>query len=210
MATLFEIPMQSERDLRSANKEFKRSKDATARWRYGGKPASGCHLNLTTNETEGGSEEQRSKVRPMGRFSEESSYNKKVKSRMEHNIVKTNRANYDLPFGRVKSKMSAAEEVLASINDLPSPDPTQLMSFSDHVLYSFDRAETPGKPLSLDLFIKQPTGRDTERLVEKEYEILDGNGEPLKGRKARSILRKSGSDLASKDGPVEDDDFELV
>lgn len=202
--------MQSERDLRSASKEFKRSKDAMARWRYGTKPANGCHLNLTTYEAEGGSGEQRSKVRPLGRFSDECSYNKKVRSKMEHNIVKTNRANYDLPFARVKSKMSAADEVLASINDLPSPDATQHMSFSDHVLYSFDRAETPGKPVSLEAFVKQPTGRDTERLVEKEYEVLDGNGEPLKGRKARSILRKSGSDLASKDQPVEDDDFELV
>jgi hypothetical protein len=84
-----------------------------------------------------------------------------------------------------------------------------MMSFSDHVLYSFDQSDTPGKPMSLEVFVKQPTGRDTERLVEKEYEILDENGEPLKGRKARNILRKSGSDLA-KDEPVVDEDFELV
>jgi hypothetical protein len=208
MTTLFETPMQSERDLRSAHKERKRSKDSTAKWTFGARPSGGCHLNLTTYETEGGSEAQRSKMRPMGKYSDDCGASRFGK---QHNMVKMTRANYNLPPGRVKSRMDAAEEVL-SYSELPSPGLStsqQMMSFSDHILYSFDQSDTPGKPVSLEVFVKQPTGRDTERLVEKEYEILDENGEPLKGRKARNILRKSGSDLA-KDEPVVDEDFELV
>lgn len=217
MATLFETPMQSERDLRSARKEWKRSKDSTSKWGFGARPSSGCHLNLATYEIEGGSEEQRTKIRPMGKFSDDhnTSTTRNNNSAKKHNMVKMTRANWYEPHSRVKSRMNAAEEV-SSFNDQQlgnsgiSSQNNNLMSFSDHVLYSFDKAETPGKPLSLDVFVKQPTGRDTEKLVEKEYEILDQNGEPLRGRKARSILRKSGSDLAKDHSPLEDDDFELV
>ena len=80
----------------------------------------------------------------------------------------------------------------------------------DNILYSFDRSETPGKPLSLDVFVKT-NPRETEKLVEKEYEILDGNGEPLRGRKARRDLRrKSPKPIAEESGTIDDDGFELV
>lgn len=34
----FDRPVQSERDLRSANKEWKRGKDSSVKWSYGAKP----------------------------------------------------------------------------------------------------------------------------------------------------------------------------
>ena len=82
-------------------------------------------------------------------------------------------------------------------------------SVSDNVFYSFDRSESPGKPLALDIFVKT-TGRETERLVEKEYEVVDGNGETLKGRKARRNLRMGVAESSNADLLDEADGFELV
>lgn len=82
----------------------------------------------------------------------------------------------------------------------------------DNVLYSFDRADSPGRPLTLEVFVKK-TGRDTEKFVEKEYEILDVNGDALKGRKARRNLRggaNTGTKSTEEEAEVDEDGFELV
>lgn len=82
----------------------------------------------------------------------------------------------------------------------------------DNVLYNFDRADSPGRPLTLEVFVKK-TGRDTEKLVEKEYEVLDVNGDALKGRKARRNLRggvRSGAKSTDQEAEVDEDGFELV
>jgi len=139
----------------------------------------------------------------------------------EHNITKM-RGNYQMPSSRVRGKYAAREEMSEanrSIADLLPLSPIGSRHSSsagvdvlDNVLYSFDRADTPGRPLALDVFVKT-TGRDTERLVEKEYEVLDANGEPLRGRKARRNLRKAVTDLGraqDADAAEEDDGFELV
>lgn len=77
-------------------------------------------------------------------------------------------------------------------------------------LYSFDATDTPGKPLSLDIFVK-PNTKETEKLVEKEYEIVDSNGDELKGRKARlRNLRRPNQAGAPEPDAVEDEGFELV
>lgn len=119
----------------------------------------------------------------------------------------------NLPAGRVRERIHLNDEIKEtsrSIADiLPRYPLTRRLSAADHVLYSFDRAETPGKPLGLDVFVKK-SGRETEKLVEKEYEVLDGNGEALKGRKARRHLRKVASDPAASQTTEEDDGFELV
>lgn len=95
------------------------------------------------------------------------------------------------------------------IDLLPSPSRIRKPSVTDGFLYSFDRTDTPGKPLSLDIFVKT-NPKETEKLVEKEYEILDYNGDALKGRRARRNLRRQ--DLAPAEEPaiIEDDGFELV
>lgn len=129
------------------------------------------------------------------------------------------RSNWDMPVGRVRAKLYAKREIndasSRSVSELPpiSPLVRRLSAADSGVLYSFDRAETPGRPLTLDIFVKGPTGRDTERFVEKEYEILDANGEPLKGRKARRNLRHAATDVGGADqgdDAEEDDGFELV
>lgn len=119
----------------------------------------------------------------------------------------------------MRSKVSAQEEIdeaaftSRSILDyLPSPA-RRHSSSADNVLYSFDRQDSPGRPLTLDIFVKKG-GRETERFVEKEYEILDANGDALKGRKARRDLRRgvtNGSKSADDDAPeIDEDGFELL
>ncbi|KAL1868970.1 hypothetical protein VTK73DRAFT_3431 [Phialemonium thermophilum] len=211
---MLETPVQYERDLRSASKEWKRSKDSTTKWSFGSRPLSGCHLDLSTYETVGGSESQRAKSRPRGKASD---VLKTTNLKKEHNIIKTTRGNYEMPAGRVRAKTNAYDEisdVRSSFTDgLPAPGSlTRKMTASDNFLYSFDRTESPGRPLTLDIFLKPSTPRDTERLVEKEYEILDDNGQALKGRKARRILRKgtAAEPLGKDEAPTEDEGFELV
>lgn len=66
----FETPAQYERDIRSGQKEWKRTKDSSAKWSHGHKPATGCRLDGVTLEAVGGTEEQRSKSRPRKKYSE--------------------------------------------------------------------------------------------------------------------------------------------
>lgn len=119
----------------------------------------------------------------------------------------------------MRSKLSAQEEideaanVARSILDYLPGSPQQLKSNPmDQVLYSFDRTDSPGRPLTLDVFVKS-TGRETEKFVEKEYEVIDVNGDALKGRKARRSLRRgpaSDAKSAGDDVEVDEDGFELV
>lgn len=133
------------------------------------------------------------------------------------NMVKP-KMSWDLPSGRARAKVSAMEELDDStmtrslLDMLPSattvhPQPT---ATPDMFLYSFDATDTPGKPLSLDIFVK-PNTKETEKLVEKEYEIVDSNGDELKGRKARlRNLRRPNQAGAPEPDAVEDEGFELV
>lgn len=120
---------------------------------------------------------------------------------------------------RTRSKVSAKEEmeeaakVSRSILDyLPSSPRRQSSNPMDNILYSFDRADSPGRPLTLEVFVKT-TGRDTEKFVEKEYEVIDSHGDALKGRKARRNLRRGGStglNGAEEELQFDEDGFELV
>lgn len=106
--------------------------------------------------------------------------------------------------------MNDPSNTTRSIYEMLSSPVERRASGSDNFLYSFDRTETPGKPLSLEVFLKT-NPRETEKLVEKEYEILDGNGEALKGRKARRDLRRqSPHAIVEEPGTIEDEGFELI
>jgi hypothetical protein len=130
-----------------------------------------------------------------------------------HNIVK---AKYikNVPQKYSRAKVNAMEELddaatsRSLVDMLPSPDSRRRLTVSDDYLYSFDRTQSPGKPLSLDIFVKT-NPRLTEKLVEKEYEILDTNGDALTGRKARRNLRRQPQPFAEPE-TVEDDGFELI
>ncbi|KAK0629969.1 hypothetical protein B0T17DRAFT_506481 [Bombardia bombarda] len=216
MAASFEST-QFERDLRSANKEWKRTKDSSAKWSHGSRPLSGVRLNMITGEPLNGTPSQHAKARPLPKFSDEHSNRKKLKG---YNIVKSRGSHHTVPFGRVRTQIyahdEARDEASRSLGELPplSPLSRKQLNMSDNgVLYNFDRSDTPGRPLTLGIFVKT-NGRDgTERLVEKEYEVLDARGEAHKGRKARRILRNpaaAGVVDEGDEGSVEDDGFELV
>ena len=83
---------------------------------------------------------------------------------------------------------------------------------SDPFLYSFDRTDTPGRPLTLELFVKTPTGKETEKLVEREYAVVDGNGESVSGRKATRRVLRTGTSAAVQEeqSVIEDEGFELI
>ena len=120
--------------------------------------------------------------------------------------------------GRARVVTSTCE-ALEDARRFPSADPAygglswhMSAAAPDNFLYSFDRTDSPGRPLTLDTFVKPPHPRETERLVEKEYEILDTNGQPLKGRKAKQNLRRGPSNKSDVDvdGLDDEDGFELV
>lgn len=138
-----------------------------------------------------------------------------------HNIVKT-RGNWDMPQRRVMSVWSAVEEMkdpdlTRSYIDEVVPDRTQpqrrrAASVSDNgLLYSFDSVVTPGAPTSLEQYVRPSAkpGRETEKLVSREYEVLDDKGDVVRGRKARATLARK-HDSAPEALVEEEDDFELV
>ncbi|KAL0944179.1 uncharacterized protein CTRU02_202066 [Colletotrichum truncatum] len=202
MATMTESNAQYERDLRSAHQDYKRDKDSQSKWSNGARPSAGCRMDWATLEAVGGTDHQRAKTRPRGKTSE-SSHHKKT----QHNVTKF-RSHWELPQGRLNSAMQAKEQIAdplsQSLMDLaPSYGGWRNLSASEDWKYSYDKVESPNRPLTLEVFIKT-SGRETERMVEKEYEILNQNGQILKGRKARQNLRQE--HVPS----TEDEGFELV
>lgn len=217
MASTIETPAQFERDLRSAHKGWKRGKDSREKWAHGHRPAAGVKWNyITAGVADGTPEVLLSKSRPIKKYSDycHDSHHKK-----HGNTMKITRpqpclfgANNGRPSGRIGARGEIEDpEASRSIIDLLVPAARKEswgFHSMDGVLYSFDAADTPSRPVTLEAFVKT-NNRTTEKLVEKEYEILDANGELLKGRKARSDLRKSASG-AGGSGGIDDDDFELV
>ncbi|EJT74959.1 hypothetical protein GGTG_08797 [Gaeumannomyces tritici R3-111a-1] len=218
MAAMIETPAQFERDLRSAHKGWKRGKDSRAKWAHGHRPAAGVKWNhFTGGAADETPEVLLSKSRPDKKYSDycHDSHHKK-----HPNYVKVTRP---LPYmlgpsnGRPSGRMGARGEIedpeaSRSIIDLLVPAARKEswgFHSMDGVLYSFDAVDTPSRPVTLETFVKA-NNRTTEKMVEKEYEILDANGELLKGRKARSDLRKSANGAGGSGGGIDDDDFELV
>jgi hypothetical protein len=120
--------------------------------------------------------------------------------------------SYSRPKAGVVVELQDPSNMSRSLHELlPSPYNRRKMSVADNFLYSFDKSESPGKPLSLEVFVKTDT-KQTEKFVEKEYEILDYNGDPVKGRKALKDVHR-GKMMAppvEEDGLLEVDGFELV
>ena len=61
---IYETPAQHERDLRSANKDWKRSKDASTKWALGGDVMPGVQLNHAGEVANNATEAQLAHVRP--------------------------------------------------------------------------------------------------------------------------------------------------
>ncbi|SPQ23668.1 9ba76f0a-b210-4479-a94d-af74db8261e0 [Thermothielavioides terrestris] len=231
MAASVESP-QFERDLRSARKEWKRTKDSAVKWSHGRRHLAGIRVNILGEAINPA--DAPDKFRPGKKYSDFGHPLSKPKT----NLVKINSLSADLPSSRKRAKIHALAEIeAASRGDLSSqlpnapttagshPSPSLVRSLSasadSGVLYSFDRADTPGRPLTLEVFVKKTTARETERLVEREYEVLDATGEAVKGRRARALLRRAETGAAEGEGKggggpdggegVEDEEgFELV
>ncbi|KAM7196368.1 hypothetical protein V8F20_007027 [Naviculisporaceae sp. PSN 640] len=203
-------PSEFQRDFRAT--PLKREKDHDIKWSRGARPGAGVKMTwagvLTT-----GSAEQQEVIRPRTKFSDSHRNFKR-----EHNIVKPH-GNWYMPNGRVRTKVYAQKEIedsalsrsLAEMS-LP-PSPLRGLSASDNIFYSFDKPDSPGRPVTLDIFVKT-TGRETERLIEREYEVINTKGESLRGKRARRDLRKTHADpntsLGSEDDVIEDEGFEII
>ncbi|CAK7241882.1 MAG: hypothetical protein STHCBS139747_003355 [Sporothrix thermara] len=94
---------------------------------------------------------------------------------------------------------------------IPADDGSaRLLHHQHHQHHHYDHSDLtdgPLRSLPLAAFIKKPTVRDTERLVNREYEIVDSDGSTATGRRARELLRQSAPSTIE---PTTDDDFELI
>ncbi|KAI0409496.1 hypothetical protein F4802DRAFT_593141 [Xylaria palmicola] len=201
------------RDLRSDAHETKRVKDHNHKWARGKRPSPGVRTRwLENGPIVTGSKEQQEKVRP-----DSLPHSKHIRS---PNVTKDHTGGHRLhmiPEGYWWSKTDALVELRdpanmsASLRELlPSPHTRRKQSVSDDFLYNFDKSESPGRPLPLEVFVKTNT-KATEKFVEKEYEILDYKGDPVKGRKALKDLHRGKTAPPVEEAElVEDEGFELV
>ncbi|KAI1267003.1 hypothetical protein F5Y18DRAFT_354119 [Xylariaceae sp. FL1019] len=204
------VEFDQARDLRGATREFKRHKDHQAQWAHGKRNLAGVKFDLEGNTK--ASESMLEKKRPdkaPGHYKIHAPSANVNKAGFNHwrNIV---------PQSHIRGKHQKMESndpanLSESLRDLlPSPPRSRKPTISEDFLYSFDKTESPGKPLSLDAYIKT-NPRDMEKLVEREWMVVDNNGEAVKGRKARMNLRHGKSaPLVEEPELIEDDGFELL
>ncbi|KAK4231319.1 hypothetical protein QBC38DRAFT_451334 [Podospora fimiseda] len=196
------------RDIRQAGTERKRDKDHTSKWSYGHRDPQIGNAKFRPNKIHVGPAKPHS------------------------NFVK-GRAHWNAPQTQFRTKLHAKSEIQASIDwplsgsgdwikGLGSPVTSRSSSFSassnDPYLYSFDRTDTPGAPLSLAAFVKAPSAQETDRLIKKEWAVVDATGENvLSGRKATRMLRNGQlsdppvtATLTQERSLLDDEGFELL
>ncbi|KAI1360849.1 hypothetical protein F5Y08DRAFT_37952 [Xylaria arbuscula] len=205
------MAFEQTRDLRSVAHDTKRIKDHNHKWELGTRASPGVRMVGFGSSEVTGSESQQEKVRP-----------ERLRTRKHFHSPNVNKANvsgvfHDLPDSHSRAKANILVELHDSSNLsrslqdlLPSPSAQRRQSVSDNFLYSFDKKESPGQPLSLDVFVKTNT-KATEKLVEKEYEVLDYKGNAVKGRRAlKDLHRGKAAPQVPEPELVEDEGFELV
>ncbi|KAK3398589.1 hypothetical protein B0T20DRAFT_479346 [Sordaria brevicollis] len=236
MATPLDSSVQYERDLRSSHKEWKRTKDSSSKWASGTRDLPGVKKSwsmtgeLLSNQHH---PNQMIKSRPARKVRDACGCEyPKQSSRNMYKLRGGNVGYHSINF----PKLFAAKDIRYGDDvDYSTPSRTTTRSSpsvttsknlfasitsastqaEDNFLYSFDEDSTPGfsrTALTLENFVKTDD-RKTEKFVEKEYEILDANGEALKGRKAkRRGLRVPGGGASQDKGEEveEDEGFELV
>ncbi|KAI0396022.1 hypothetical protein F5Y17DRAFT_151513 [Xylariaceae sp. FL0594] len=208
------MALYDSRDMRSDGVDRKRAKDHSHKWARGVRPSSGVHYDSAL-DTWTGSERQQEKVRPerLPTYVPMPSYN--INKPRSHRGYDSGSGEVRMPRSKIDAliEMRDPSNMARSLHELlPSAGCTRRNTgVSDDFIYSFDKAESPGKPLSLEIFVKKNT-KETEKFVEKEYEILDYNGDAVKGRKALKDLHrgKAMAPPAEEVAPIEDDGFELV
>ncbi|KAI1822267.1 hypothetical protein F4861DRAFT_541148 [Xylaria intraflava] len=207
------MSVEQARDLRSLAYDAKRAKDHSHKWARGNRPSPGVTYALHAPEAYWtGSEEQQAKIRPQrapaGKHIRTPNINKPSIS--DYVGYKFPRSHWQHK-ANVRVELQDPSNMSRSLHELlPSPGTRRKQSVSDDFLYSFDETESPGRPLSLGVFVKTNT-KETEKFVEKEYEILDCNGDAVKGRKAlKDLHRGKVAGPAEEAEIIEDDGFELV
>ncbi|KAI3330812.1 hypothetical protein F4824DRAFT_491931 [Ustulina deusta] len=206
------MAFEQARDLRSIAHDTKRVKDHNHKWERGNRPSPGVNINPWSGELTTGSESQQEKVRPerlrAGKHFRSSNINKpNVSGRVGYKLPDS----YLRPKANVVVELQDPSNMSRSLHELlPSSAARRKLSVSDDFLYSFDKAESPGRSLSLEVFVKT-NPKETERFVEKEYEILDYNGDAVKGRRALKDLHRGKTAPPLQEAElVEDEGFELV
>ncbi|KAI0188302.1 hypothetical protein EV127DRAFT_343165 [Xylaria flabelliformis] len=196
------------RDLRSGAQETKRVKDHNHKWARGKRPSPGVKSErFGFGSFLTGSPEQQEKVRPCGKHIRSPNV---TKPHTSHGFCMVPEG-YWAPKSDILVELQDPVNMSSSLRDLlPSPYTQRKQSIADDFLYSFDKAESPGKPLPLEVFVKTNT-KATEKFVEKEYEILDYHGNIVKGRKAlKDVHRGKAAPPSEEVELIEDDGFELV
>ncbi|KAJ4381452.1 hypothetical protein N0V85_008662 [Neurospora sp. IMI 360204] len=245
MATSLESSVQYERDLRSSHKEWKRSKDSSTKWASGTRDLPGVKKNWMTGEllTSNGHPNQLIKSRPARKIRGDACGSCEYPKQSSRNLYKLRHHGNNIGYHSINfPKLFAHKDIRyddredysttsSSSSSTPSSSvsknlfssvvssTTSTTAAEDNFLYSFDQDSTPGfsrTPLTLENFVKTDD-RKTEKFVEKEYEILDANGEALKGRKAKRRGLRGGAAAAAaaasqqeEEEVEEDEGFELV
>ncbi|KAL1840586.1 hypothetical protein VTJ49DRAFT_318 [Mycothermus thermophilus] len=251
--TTFSDAAQFDRDLRAARTEWKHHKDHAVKWAHGARPIAGVWLdwNGEIGPFCRAPESMLAKARPCR--NPRSEYH----GIHPQNIVKLpRRGQWYTPLVRQRVASDVLVEMQdatstfmprrsGNFNSNTLSSPTRIRSNSmssslsalsptstsipDPFIYSFDRTESPNRPLTLEVFVKPSSGNkrhggrgggETERLVEREYEVVDENGEALRGRKVRAVLRKEEKGRrerkgengggAEEEGWEEDEGFALI
>jgi hypothetical protein len=181
----------TERDIRSADREYKRMRDNEAKWRYGARPKPDALNQQPLNL-----------ARPCKKPSANS-----PRPKMNPNINK-GRSSKDQPECRVRVAYHVKEELQStssarSLCDM-LPD-SRLRSTGENKATTVRDTHMPYLPQPLGFSIKVRTLCDTERMVLGGYEVVDDNGQLLRGRRARMNLRH-GQSTADR----EDDGFMVL
>jgi len=187
-------------DNRSEDYEFKRDKQHTAKWAMGIRPSGGVYTTVQ-NTPLTGSPEQQAKTRPEKKWSE-----RDPNFKCHANLTKNPKAwsKKGLATGRAfrqqdaKYDASTLSPTLSKslFEDLPSGNSSQnarTPPVDSGITYSFDAKSSPRNAVGLDSLVEKAERefltRETEKLVNKEYEVLDHEGEPIlkKGKKGSHL-----------------------
>ncbi|CAK7210283.1 hypothetical protein SBRCBS47491_000724 [Sporothrix bragantina] len=108
---------------------------------------------------------------------------------------------------QIANTMTSSFIVSSSYTPVTSTAPISDAPLGSELDAPLDDGAAPLRSLPLAAFVKEPSVKDTERMVNREYEIVDSNGSTATGRRARELLRQSPTSSAV---PTTDGDFELI
>jgi len=203
------------RDIRSGAQNAKRDRDHKEKWTHGiralpGKPARKDRLTFEPGVDDGG------RVRP-----------ERVYQCCRHpttNVSKLLRqtTHYDIPQSRFRANIDARVQLSDPEirSDYLSEDAATHLSpngaresKSDGFMYSFDKPGPTG-PLPLDVYLRDDlrAKRKQDREDQKDYRLVDENGNELKGSKAWRIVRRPANAPAEEETDLDRSDggFELI